>query len=189
MNFQKYSDNLIDKTILPFISKKITPNQVSWLRIISIPFIYYLLKNESYLFGLILFCIAALTDALDGAMARKRDQETELGKVLDAVADRGLIGLVALIFIPKYFGWNLLFVIIILEILNGVMAQISKKRVGINPGANWAGKIKMFIQCVAFIIIFLGIFIKSPLYFTTAKILLYLSLIFTFLQSFLYPKK
>lgn len=189
MNFQKYSDNFINATLLPFISRKVTPNQVSWLRIASIPFIYYLLINESYTWGFIVFSIAALTDALDGAMARKRDQETELGKVLDAVADRGLIGLMALIFIPKYFGWNLLFIMIILEVLNGAMAQISKKRIGMNPGANWGGKIKMLIQCLAFIIIFIGIFVNSNSYFETSKILLYISLIFTLLQSFLYPKK
>ncbi len=189
MNFQKYSDNFIEKTILRFISKKITPNQITWLRIISLPFIYYLLKNESYGWGLIIFFLAATTDALDGALARKRDQITELGKVLDPIADKGLIFLVAITFIPKLFGWYLLYAIIFLELLNALMAYVSNRRTGVNHGANWAGKTKMVIQSVAFMFIFISILEHNYFYAELAEVFLYTSLIFTFLQVFIYPKK
>jgi CDP-diacylglycerol--glycerol-3-phosphate 3-phosphatidyltransferase len=189
MSFQKYSDNLIEATILRFIPKWITPNQVSWLRIMSIPFVFYLLTKESYLYGFILFSISALTDAIDGAMARKRNQITEFGIVLDPTADKMLIGVVALIFIPKYFGWNILIAIILLEILSIFMANRSKKILGRNPGANWYGKTKMIIQCVAFIFVFIGIFSNYIFYFKTAEIFLYISLLFTILQIFTFPKK
>jgi phosphatidylglycerophosphate synthase len=90
MNFQKHSDKLLEKTLLPFIPKRMTPNQVSWLRIFSLPFIFFLLLKEEYVLGLVIFVLAALTDALDGAMARTRNQVTETGKVLDAIAARDL---------------------------------------------------------------------------------------------------
>ncbi|MEK7569457.1 MAG: CDP-alcohol phosphatidyltransferase family protein [Patescibacteria group bacterium] len=189
MNLQKYSDNFLEITLLRLIPKKITPNQVSGLRIWSLPFIFYSLLNESYVWGLAIFTIAALTDAVDGALARKRSQVTDLGKILDAVADRGLIGLVALIFVPRYFGWGLMTVIIVLELLNARGAYLSKKRTGRTPGANWAGKVKMMIQCFAFGMIFIGIFATSSSWLKSAEFLLYASLIFTFLESFLYRKK
>ena len=118
MSLQKFFDNLIAATILPFIPKRMTPNQVTALRILALPFIFYLLTKESYGWGLAIFTIAALTDAVDGAMARKRDQITDLGKVLDAIADKGLIILAAVIFIPKFFGWALLGPVTVLEVLN-----------------------------------------------------------------------
>lgn len=188
INFQKYSDDLIEATILPAIPNRITPNQITWLRIASLPIIFYLLFKEHYLSGLIIFSLAALTDAVDGAMARKRNQITESGKVLDAVADRGLITLVAFIFVPKYFGWELLIGIMLLEILNAFMSYRWRLRMGRNFGANWAGKVKMIIQSVAFIFIFFAIFYNPDLWLGIAENLLYLSLVFTLLQSFLYPK-
>lgn len=188
MNLQKYSDNFLDATLLRIIPRSVTPNQVTWLRVISLPFICYLLIKGSLVWGLVLFSISALTDAVDGAMARKRNQITELGKNLDALADRGLITLVAFIFIPKYFGWGLLIAILILESINFFAAYRSRRKIKKNPGANWAGKVKMITQCIAFMAIFFGILTNSLLWFMSAKILLYISLIFTFLQSFLYPK-
>ena len=188
MDFQKYSDTFLAKTLLPFIPHSISPNQVSWLRILSLPFIYYLLSNEQYAWGLALFALAALTDALDGAMARTRNQITESGKILDAVADRGLIILVAIMFIPTYFGWPLLIAIGVLEVLNGLMAYRSKKRIGINPGANWAGKVKMFVQCIAFAMMFIALLSGSPVWNAYAYPLLVASLVFALMQSFLYPQ-
>ena len=188
MNFQSMSDTFLERTLLPFIPHSISPNQVSWLRILSLPFIYYLLSSEQYAWGLALFALAALTDALDGAMARTRNQITESGKILDAVADRGLIILVAILFIPTYFGWPLLVAIGLLEVLNGLMAYRSKKRIGMNPGANWAGKVKMFVQCVAFALMFVALLSGDLVWNAYAYPLLVVSLLFALMQSFLYPQ-
>lgn len=188
MNFQTYSDDFLERTLLPFVPHRISPNQVSWLRICSLPFIYYFLANNDYATGCVLFSLAALTDALDGAMARKRNRVTETGKVLDAAADRGLITLVAFVFIPTYFGWPLFIAIIALEGLNAAMAYWTKRKIGMNPGANWAGKIKMILQCLAFGILFLGLVFQTPLFLTYAYRLLQVSLVFTVVQFFSYPK-
>lgn len=188
MDFQKYSDAFLEKTLLPFIPESISPNMVSWARIACIPFIYYLLVSEQYAIGLTLFTLAALTDALDGAMARTRNRITETGKILDAVADRGLIFLVAAMLIPTYYGWWLFIAIGILEALNGLMAYRSKQKLGINPGANWAGKVKMILQCIAFGMMFVGLLSGAGIWISYAYPLLLLSLVFTIFQLFLYPK-
>jgi phosphatidylglycerophosphate synthase len=57
-----------------------------------------------------------------------------------------------------------------------------------NPEASWAGKVKMIIQCAAFIMIFIAIFAPASFWLGSAQILLYVSLVFTFLQAFLYPQ-
>lgn len=188
MFWKIYSDRFLDRTALRFIPRRVTPNQVTVLRILSLPIIFYLLLVESYARGLVIFVLAALTDALDGALARTRNQITERGKVLDAVADRGLIGLVAVAFIPRFFGWPLLAAIVALEVFNALAAWRAKRKLGYNPGANWAGAIKMIVQSFAFGMIFLGVAGAGEAWINYAGPLLYASLLFTFAEAFLYKE-
>lgn len=188
MNLQIFFDDVLERTLLPFIPRGVSPNQVTCLRILALPFIWYFLANESYAIGFAVSAVAALTDALDGAMARKRNQITELGKVLDAVADRGLITLIALIFIPKFFGWPLFLWLVALEAVNALAAYRARRKLGMNPGANWAGKVKMVLQCAAFGMVFGALLFPAAFWLAYAYWLLVISLFFAFLQVFLYPK-
>ena len=69
-----------------------TPNKLSFLRIILVPLIYvfYLLPIDPYgkFVSVALFILAAITDQLDGHLARKNNQVTDLGKLLDPLADK-----------------------------------------------------------------------------------------------------
>jgi cardiolipin synthase len=67
------------------------PNFLSLLRIILVPVIVIFLIQESYAKVLIVFAIAGLTDALDGAVARLLNKQTELGSFLDPLADKILL--------------------------------------------------------------------------------------------------
>ncbi len=67
------------------------PNFLSLLRIILVPVIIIFLIQESYSKALIVFVIAGLTDALDGAVARLLNKQTELGSFLDPLADKILL--------------------------------------------------------------------------------------------------
>lgn len=187
MGLQRTIDGMLERTLLPLIPRSVTPNMVSWLRIASLPFMYYFFVRDSYAIGLGIFSLAALTDALDGAMARTRGMITETGKVLDAVADRGLIMLVALMFIPRYFGWWLVAAIVVLECCNGFAAYRARRKLGFNPGANWAGKVKMTVQCAAFGLMFITILSGQEIYLTLALSLMLASLCFAFVQIFSYP--
>jgi len=186
VNFQKYSDSFLAQTLLPLFPKSVTPNMVSWARVASLPIIWYLVSTQQYVLGFAFFAVAALSDALDGAMARTRDQVTETGKILDAAADRGLIALVALVFILPYFGWTLLAALAASELLNALAAYAARRRLGFNPGANWAGKIKMILQCLGFGAIFIFLISSVPLWLTIAGTFLWVSLVLATLQIFCY---
>jgi cardiolipin synthase len=84
-----------------------TANKITILRILLIPFfvvelIYYVRTgNESHrLAALLSFAIAAILDGVDGYIARRYNQISELGKILDPLADKLLLvsGIVALSF-------------------------------------------------------------------------------------------
>jgi len=64
------------------------PNLLSFLRIALVPIFLWLLLDELYLYAILVLMGAGLTDFLDGYLARKLDQMTKLGKILDPVADR-----------------------------------------------------------------------------------------------------
>lgn len=66
------------------------PNALTLLRIILTPVMVLLTELALYPWALGVFCLAALTDALDGRLARKNNQITNLGKFLDPVADKAL---------------------------------------------------------------------------------------------------
>jgi CDP-diacylglycerol--glycerol-3-phosphate 3-phosphatidyltransferase len=67
------------------------PNFLSLLRIILVPVIVIFLIQGSYTKALIVFVIAGLTDALDGALARLLNKQTKLGSFLDPLADKILL--------------------------------------------------------------------------------------------------
>src|SRR5712671_7924346 len=67
------------------------PNALTLARIFSIPFFLALLSKQRYTAALYLFGVAALTDGLDGAVARWFEMRTEIGAYLDPFADKLLL--------------------------------------------------------------------------------------------------
>lgn len=64
------------------------PNLLSMLRLALVPVFLFLLLNEKYLVAIIVLALSSLTDYLDGYFARKFNQVTRLGQLLDPAADR-----------------------------------------------------------------------------------------------------
>ena len=84
------------------------PNSLTIARIVIIPVFVTSIMYNQYLYALILFVIAALTDLLDGLLARLANQKTPLGTFLDPLADKFLLVSSFIIFsvnswIPKWF--------------------------------------------------------------------------------------
>jgi cardiolipin synthase (CMP-forming) len=73
------------------------PNQLTLLRMIFLPFIILRLVDGHYLFALVLFVLAGLSDGLDGLLARTLKQQTLLGQYLDPIADKALLSTVFLV--------------------------------------------------------------------------------------------
>ncbi len=83
------------------------PNLLSSLRIALIPlFVVLIVDHDTTMWGLLLFALVAATDWVDGLLARRLGQVSELGKVLDPTADRLAMaaGLVALA-VRGVFPW------------------------------------------------------------------------------------
>jgi cardiolipin synthase len=64
------------------------PNQLTFLRLGFLPFFIVLLIYERFSWALLILVLAALTDAMDGLLARSLDQKTSLGAYLDPIADK-----------------------------------------------------------------------------------------------------
>ncbi|MFL2723015.1 MAG: CDP-diacylglycerol--glycerol-3-phosphate 3-phosphatidyltransferase [Gammaproteobacteria bacterium] len=66
-------------------------NFLTIMRIIAAPVILFFLVVENYLICILLFFLASLTDYFDGFLARKHNAESELGEILDPIADKIII--------------------------------------------------------------------------------------------------
>jgi len=78
------------------------PNLITYARLLSIPFIIIFYLSEIYILQLmafIIFILASTSDFLDGYLARKLNQTSILGKILDPIADKLLVILVFMMFI------------------------------------------------------------------------------------------
>ncbi len=123
------------------------PNLVSFLRLAAIPYFWWVLLGEGRvgLAAALVFLIGS-TDWVDGYLARRLDQVTELGKVLDPVADRlmiasALIGGLIVGIIPAVIGWPLL----VREALVGMGALLlAGRRLG-NLEVRPLGKVSTFL--------------------------------------------
>jgi cardiolipin synthase len=91
------------------------PNLISLLRILMIPVFWWLIVREGTTSeGLVLFIAVVGTDWVDGVVARRSGQVSELGKVLDPVADRLAIaaGLLALVIRGAFPLWAALLILL-----------------------------------------------------------------------------
>ena len=67
------------------------PNFLTLIRIVAIPFFLVLLASHLYFDALLVFILGGVTDALDGFLARRMNQKTSLGAILDPIADKLLL--------------------------------------------------------------------------------------------------
>jgi CDP-diacylglycerol---glycerol-3-phosphate 3-phosphatidyltransferase len=118
--------------------------------------------NLIYLVVAIVFILGALTDKLDGTLARKWNQVTDLGKFLDPVADKLLVDSLLIWLIVPHFGsanltisiWCVL-VMIIRDLVVDALRFIAASK-GVVLAANIFGKLKTLFQMVAIPLVLLN---------------------------------
>ena len=141
------------------------PLGITFLRILIIPFFpliyleYQWLKINIFwlpyiLLGILVFC--EFTDMIDGMIARKKNQVTDLGKVLDPMADSIMHVLIFFTFTQGWISVPLLLVVVFLyrEFLISSLRTICALK-GVALAARTSGKIKTVLQAVVAIFIVL----------------------------------
>jgi len=128
-----------------------TANKLTFLRIFMIPiFMFALLSNKVTInkISLVIFIIAALTDTLDGYIARKYNQITNLGKFLDPLADKLLVisALICFVYLSILSPW-IVIIIIGRELMITGFRTIAAKE-GVVLAANIYGKVKTVVQMI-----------------------------------------
>lgn len=181
-----FTDKVLSHFLLRFFPKRIKPNHITLFRFATIPFIIFFLFNNNFVLALTLFLISAFSDALDGAMARTRNQITDWGKLYDPLADKLLIGSVAVILITKFINFYIALGIIAIELLLIGHAYYKKKYKNVVLQAHLTGKIKMILQSIGVILIFLYAVFGGDYLLILAEYLLYLAIIFAAISFLVY---
>ncbi len=147
------------------------PNLLSCLRLILSPSL--LLVPKDYL--LIIFLPLALSDAMDGFLARKLRAQTELGKILDPIADKVMVlcGLFVCTFRLQLITPAFLYAVLARDLFLLVGGAVLTKRYGEVPSARTLGKAFTFTLSL-FILLCLAGF-SSQLMFWVSMFMLFLS--------------
>lgn len=140
------TDKILAKTLLRLIPHWVTPNLVTWLRFLSVPFVAYFLWTGNYSVALPLFFLSAFSDAIDGSLARTRNLVTTFGKMFDPLADKLLIATAGIIFVPKFLDWAIVLAIVSIDLILISSAYVQKRYYGKTIQAENTGKIKMILQ-------------------------------------------
>ncbi|MCL2337330.1 MAG: CDP-diacylglycerol--glycerol-3-phosphate 3-phosphatidyltransferase [Firmicutes bacterium] len=130
------------------------PNQLTLLRILMVPALLvvstFRLPMGDYIAAGV-FILAACTDGLDGYIARRKQQITSLGKLLDPLADKLLISaaLIALVELDRLSGWVAVLIVGREFAVTGLRSLAAAK--GVILPASKLGKIKTITQIVAIV--------------------------------------
>ena len=148
------------------------PNALTIARVIAAPLVAVLFITVSRpaadLMAFVLFTAAALTDFLDGYLARRWSQESALGKMLDPIADKAMviIALAVLLALNSLEGhvaegyieglrWELVLpmaVILMREILiSGLREHLGEIKIHVTPLAKWKTTVQMFAIGIGFL--------------------------------------
>ena len=155
------------------------PNKLTVLRVLMIPFfvvfmITPLAEGNGKYIALALFCIASLTDMLDGKIARKHNLVTNFGKF---IADKLLVcsAMICLIETGKLQAWIVLIIIAREFIISGFRLVASDN--GIVIAASYWGKFKTVSHMAMIILLILDI--QNPIMQTITTVVVWIGLILT----------
>jgi len=128
------------------------PNLLTMLRIVAVPVIVVALLDETPhgdQLAALVFALAAITDGLDGYIARSRNSITTFGRLMDPIADKLLItaALVSLVSLGRLAAWVAM-VIIAREFAVTALRAVAVER-GVVISASWLGKLKTALQIAA----------------------------------------
>lgn len=144
------------------------PNLLSFLRIALVPVFLWFLLDEFFSAAIIVLAVAGLTDFLDGFLARKLNQTTKLGKMLDPVADRlyifaTLLALSATGYVPWWLAGLVILRDVLMLISLPLLASVGYRSLPVH----YLGKASTFALLYSFPLLLMGkIFIEAAFIIT-----------------------
>lgn len=167
------------------------PNKLTVLRILMVPFFVFFMLTDvagdaSKWIALVLFCVASLTDLLDGKIARKYNLVTNFGKFMDPLADKLLVcsAMICMIETGKLASWFVIIVIAREFIISGFRLVASDN--GIVIAASYWGKFKTVFQMAMIIVMILNL---GGVFGIIETILMWISLVLTVISLVDYVAK
>ncbi len=142
------------------------PNTLTVARLGLAVIVFAMIAYGLYLPALAIFCLAALTDALDGYLARLLDQATPIGRQLDPLVDKVIVSgafIYLLTVRDKETGlqpWMVTTIITRELLIQGLRSHLEGQ--GQAFGAKMAGKVKTTFQCLSISAILFALSIASP---------------------------
>lgn len=134
------------------------PNALSMLRLLGVPlFLWLVLGPHADGWALLVLALSALTDYLDGKIARATGQMSSYGAILDPAADRAYIAAAVIaLAIRDIIPWWLVFVLVGREVVMGIVLLVMRLRgLGALP-VHFVGKAATFALLYALPLLFLG---------------------------------
>ena len=130
------------------------------LSIIRIGLVYPILNNiylNHFELSIVFFVLAAITDAMDGFLARKMNWQTDLGRILDPIADKLLLsGTIFILWLNQYIPFYIFIIFIGRDIAIRLGAAIQMTLNELNtPMPNLLGKLTTSLQIIYIAVIFL----------------------------------
>lgn len=132
------------------------PNALSLTRIFLTPLLVVILLTRvegKEIYGVLIFVIAALTDYFDGYFARRRNQVTAIGKLLDPIADKLLVtsAFISLVELKLAPAWMVVIIVGREFAISGIRSIAASQ--GYLMPANWLGKSKTVIQVFTIVVL------------------------------------
>lgn len=178
---QSRVDALLVALIIRFLPRGLKPNHLTFLRLVLVVPLIVLLALGFFWQSLVLFLFLSLLDLVDGAMARTRDERSDLGKVLDPVADKVLVGATLLLVGPAQIGWTIIIAMLSMEALI-IFGGLVAKLMGSRTEANNYGKLKMNLQVLGIVMLIVGVNPELPWLINASRYVFYLALLFALLS-------
>ena len=118
------------------------PNLMSLIRLCLIPVFVVLYQRGRITAAVVTLCVSGLTDILDGIVARRFDMVSDVGKVLDPIADKLTQGTVLICLAARRPGlWALVGLMLVKEACTGIANWVIIRRTGWVHAARWHGKL------------------------------------------------
>jgi CDP-diacylglycerol---glycerol-3-phosphate 3-phosphatidyltransferase len=157
------------------------PNALTLLRIVAVPVLVVALLDQTPdgdLIAAAVFALAAVTDGLDGYIARRQQSITTFGKLMDPLADKLLVvaALISLVSLDRLAAWAAMVIIAREFAVTGLRGLAAEQ--GVVIAASWLGKVKTLLQVAA--IFALIVFEPAPAW---ADALLYLAVAVTVISG------